>query len=155
MYFDESETQDGSRARCVLIDPKNRKHIVSSRLEFECTNNIVEYEALMLGLQKAVSLNMVTIKVVGDSTIVVRQVRNTMHCLSPHLKCYQQEVWRLISNFQEFNITIVPRTRNAAANTLGNTTSRLSPLRDRFIVEILYRLSIPDKITNLCVFDND
>jgi len=66
MYFDGSNTQDDSGAGCVLIDPYNRKHMVSSCLELECTNNVFEYEELVLGLQKAISLNMVALKVVGD-----------------------------------------------------------------------------------------
>jgi len=109
----------------------------------------------MLGLQKAISFNVVALKVVGDSEIVVRQVRNTIHYLSPHLKSYQQEVLRLISNLQAFNIIVVLRTRNATANTLANTASRMSPLSDIFTVEILYKPSIPDNITNLHAFDDD
>lgn len=106
-----------------LDRPIQKKHIVSSCLEFECTNNVAKYEALLLGLQKAINLNVVVLKVVGDSEIVVRQVRNTIHCLSPHLKSYQQEILRLISNFQEFNIIFVPGSYNATANALANTTS--------------------------------
>lgn len=45
--------------------------------------------------------------------------------------------------------------RNAFANALANATSRMSLLRDRVTVEILYRPSIPDNITNLLVFDDD
>lgn len=93
MYFDGSKTQDSSRVGCVLIDPKHRKHLISSHLDFECKNNTDEYEALLLGLHKEISLNVVALKVVGDSEIVVRQVRNTIHFFSPHLKSYQQEVW--------------------------------------------------------------
>jgi len=70
-----------------------QEHLISNCLEFEWTNNTVEYNALVLGLCKAISLNVVVLKVVGDSEIVVPQVRNTIHCLSPHLKIYQQEVW--------------------------------------------------------------
>lgn len=72
MYFDGSKTQDVSRARCVLIDRNNKKHFILSRLEFECTNNIAKYQALLLGFQKAISFNMVMLKVVGDLEIVVR-----------------------------------------------------------------------------------
>lgn len=61
----------------------------------------------------------------------------------------------MISNFQEFNVTSVPRTRYATTNALANTTSRMSPLRDRFSIKILYRPSISDNITNLRVFDDD
>ena len=129
--------------------------MISSRLEFECTNNILEYEALVLGLQKSISLNVVVLKVGSYLEIVVSSVRNTIQFLSPHLKSYQQEVWRLISNFQAFNITFVPRTHNAATNALANIASRMSPLRDIFTVEILYRSFILDNITNLRVFDDD
>ena len=44
---------------------------------------------------------------------------------------------------------------NAAPNDLANTTSRMSPLRDRLTVEILYKPSIPVNITILRVFDDD
>lgn len=118
-------------------------------------NNIVEYEALVLGLQKAINLNVVAHKVVGYSQIVVWKVHNTIHFLSPHLKSYQQEVWKLFSNFRAFNITFEPRMRNVATNAFANTTSRISPLRDRFTIEILYRPSISNNITNLHIFDDD
>jgi len=71
IYFEGSKSQDDSGVWIVSIDPYNKKHLVSSHLEFECMNNIVEYEALMLGLQKSISLNVVMLKVVGDSEIVV------------------------------------------------------------------------------------
>ena len=32
------------------------KHFLSCRLEFECTNNTSEYEALVQGLKKAIEL---------------------------------------------------------------------------------------------------
>jgi len=72
MYFDGSKKHDGSGAGCVLIEPKHKKHLISGCLEFKCTNNIVEYEALILGLQKAINLNVAALKVVGDLEIVVQ-----------------------------------------------------------------------------------
>lgn len=99
-------------------------------------NNIVEYEALVSGLQKAIKLNVSMLKVVGDSEILVRQVCNTIHCVSPCLKSYQKEVWRFISQFQAFNIIFVPRVRNVVADSLENVAARMIPLRDRFSTEI-------------------
>lgn len=85
--------QEGSQANCVLIDSLQRKHLVSSRLDFKCMKNTAEYEALVLALHKASNLKVGILKVVGDSEIVVHQVRNTIHCVSPRLKSYQQELW--------------------------------------------------------------
>ena len=56
LFFDGSKTLEGSGAGCVLIDPKKKKHFLSCRLEFECTNNTAEYEALVQGLRKAIEL---------------------------------------------------------------------------------------------------
>jgi hypothetical protein len=92
LYFDGSKSQEGSGAGCILIDQKGKRHFLSCRLEFECTNNTVEYEALVQGLKKAIDLNVKELKVFRDSKIIIRQVRNTIHCNSPHLKNYQQEV---------------------------------------------------------------
>ena len=41
---------------CVLIDPEKNKYFLSCRLEFECTNNTAEYEALVQGLKKTMEL---------------------------------------------------------------------------------------------------
>ena len=88
LYFDGSKTKEGPRAGCVLVDPKKNNYFISCRLEFECTNNTIEYESLVQGLKKAIGLEVKNLKFFGDSKIVVRQVRNTFHCLSPHLKGY-------------------------------------------------------------------
>ena len=75
LFFDGSKTLEGSVAGCVLIDPKKNKHFLSCRLEFECTNNTAEYEALVQGLRKAIELKVENLKVYGDSEIIVKQVR--------------------------------------------------------------------------------
>ena len=72
LYFDGSKTLEGSGARCVLIDPEKNKNFLSCRLEFECTNNIAEYEALVQGLKKEIELKVKNLKVYGDSEIVVK-----------------------------------------------------------------------------------
>ena len=56
LFFDGSKTLEGSRVGYVLIDPKKNKHFLSCRLEFECTNNTIEYEALVQGLRKGIEL---------------------------------------------------------------------------------------------------
>jgi ribonuclease HI len=40
-------------------------------LEFEGTNNVVEYEALLLGLNLAKDLGINILKIIGDSDLVV------------------------------------------------------------------------------------
>ena len=99
LYFDGSKTLEGSGAIFVLIDPRKNKHFLSCRLEFECTNNTAEYEALVQGLRKAIEPKVKKVKEYGDSKIIVKQIQNNIHCISPHLKAYQNEVWDLLMKF--------------------------------------------------------
>eukprot|EP00253_Pinus_taeda_P013068 PITA_13068 len=133
--------------------------MLSCGLEFECTNNTTEYEALVQGLYKAIGHKVQYLKVFGDSEIIVKQVRNTIHCLSNHLKHYQSLVQELTSHFLAFNISSIPRSQNSAADLLANVASKLLPSEDyspdRFLVELIFRPSIPDNVTNWRVFNHD
>lgn len=118
-------------------------------------NNTAEYEALILGMQRDIDLNVAIPKVVGDSKIFIWEVHNTIHCVSAHIRSYQQEVWRLFSHFQAFNTIYVPRMCNIATTSLENATARFSLLRDDFSIEIIYKPSVPNDTTNLHIFYDD
>jgi hypothetical protein len=72
LYFDGSKSKEGVGAGCVLIDPTGNKTFIACRLEFECTNHTVEYEALLQGLKKSLDMDVKNLIVFGDSEIVVR-----------------------------------------------------------------------------------
>jgi hypothetical protein len=69
LYFDGSKSREGAGVGCVLIDPTGNKTFIACRLEFECTNNTVEYEALLQGLRKALDMDVKNLIVFGDSEI--------------------------------------------------------------------------------------
>ncbi|PKI59973.1 hypothetical protein CRG98_019640 [Punica granatum] len=51
MYFDRVINSVGSGVGVVLISPDGRHYPVAAKVDFSCTNNVVEYEACILGLQ--------------------------------------------------------------------------------------------------------
>ena len=67
LFFDGSRSNDGVGAGCVLISPEGEKIMLTCRLEFDCTNNIAEYKALVQGLYKAIRLDVKYLQVFGDS----------------------------------------------------------------------------------------
>eukprot|EP00253_Pinus_taeda_P010682 PITA_10682 len=75
--------------------------MLTCRLEFDCSNNTTEYEALVQGLYKAIGLNIKYPQVFEDAEIVVRQVRNTIHCLSAVEK-QAYAVFKAIKYFRSF-----------------------------------------------------
>ena len=95
------------------------------------------------------------LKVHRDSEIIVKQVQNKIHCISPHLKGYQNEVWDLLTNFDALNIFSIPRVKNDTSNLLATSAARLVPTNNICSIELLFRPSVPNNITNLRVFDDD
>ena len=76
MYFDGSRSKNGSGAGVMLISPAQIRYYFSFRFQFSCTNNVAEYESLVQGLFLAQKRGIQTLRVYGDSELVVNQVRN-------------------------------------------------------------------------------
>ena len=64
-----------------------------------------------------------------------------------------------MNKFEAFNIKSIPHTLNFEVDMLANVASNLFPSDDfsheTFFVELIYRSSIPDNITNWRVFEDD
>ena len=76
----------------------------SNRLEEYCTNNQVEYEALLSGLEILQSMGMKHAEVFGDSLLVVQQVSKVCQCYNGSLNAYLDKSLDIISSFDEFVI---------------------------------------------------
>lgn len=72
LFFDGSKSNDGVGAGCILVSPEGEKTMLACKLEFECTNNTIEYEALIQGLYKAIGLHIKYLQVFGDSKIMIK-----------------------------------------------------------------------------------
>ena len=75
MYFDGSSSKEGVGARIVLISPRGENVCLMYKLEFQTTNNVVEYEALVLGLRAPKDLWIQQLAIFGNSELVVQWVR--------------------------------------------------------------------------------
>ena len=54
MYFDGASNALGRGVGAVLISPEGNHCPFIAKLSFDCTNNVAEYEACVLGLQTAI-----------------------------------------------------------------------------------------------------
>lgn len=99
------------------------------------------------------------LKVFGGSKIIVDQVRKRIHCNSPHLVRYQHEVWSLIDSFDSFNITHIPRWQNQDAGLMAGMVANLFPdlrlNKNKYYVELIFRPSVLDNISNWQLFKGD
>ena len=71
MTLDGASSRQGLGAGVVITAPLGMIFPFSSRLEFDCTNNMAKYEALLFGLRKARKMGIKLLKVEGDSELMV------------------------------------------------------------------------------------
>jgi hypothetical protein len=89
-----------------------------------CTNNIAEYEAIILGLHKLRALGVTTCIVKTDSKVVVGQVEKEYSAKDPTLIQYLTAVRSLERQFKGFTLQHVDHTRNEEADALAKAAAR-------------------------------
>ena len=71
IYFDGASNALGHGVGAVLISFEGNHCPFTTKLSFDCTNNAAEYEACVLGLQAAIEKKIESLKVYGDSALVI------------------------------------------------------------------------------------
>jgi tryptophan 2,3-dioxygenase/ribonuclease HI len=84
------------------------------------TNNVAEYRALALGLDRARALGATEVDAINDSELVAKQVRGEYRVKNEELAALHREALRALAGFERWSIKSVPRAENAAADALVN-----------------------------------
>jgi len=159
LFFDGSACDDGQGIGSVLISPSGTIFEFSNWLEEERTNNQVEYEALLFGLEFLESMGVKHVEAYGDSLLVVQQVSKICQCYNESLNAYLDRCLDIISCFDEFVIWHIPREDNRKANALAQQASNYNvtkkyfnmskPMRAKAEVLVLDEPVRPDAPTSL------
>ncbi len=86
------------------------------------TNNVAEYRALLLGIERARELGADEVELIGDSELIVRQVKDEYKVKDAGLKPLHQRAQQALRDFDSWSIRHVRREDNEAADLLVNET---------------------------------
>jgi hypothetical protein len=109
---------------------------------FLASKNAVEYEALVHGLNIAVSLSIKKLMVYGDSLVVISQINKDWDCSTDTMSKYCAAVRKLEVKFKGLEFHHVERDRNAAADALSKLGSSRAQAPPRIFVQEIQQLSI-------------
>lgn len=84
----------------------------------EATNNVAEYEGLMLGMRMALGYGVDDLQLISDSKLVVEQVLGVWQVKEPRLKILCAEAREMATQFLKCEILHVAREENVAADKL-------------------------------------
>jgi ribonuclease HI len=84
------------------------------------TNNVAEYRALLLGIERAAALGAEELELIGDSELIVKQVKGEYKVKDATLRELHAEVKRALGGFERWSVRHVRRAENAEADRLVN-----------------------------------
>jgi ribonuclease HI len=124
IFCDGSWGTFGAGAAAVLVAPSKVRTCYVARLDFSCTNNVAEYEALLLGLRKLKAMAILK----TDSQVISGHVDKSSKARDPKLEKYLDTVRRLEASFEGFSIKNIPRGENEHVDLLAKSATHGLPL---------------------------
>jgi len=122
MDFDGVVSKEGVGAGVWLHNHRTRySENHSYKLNFQCTNNIAEYEALMLGLKLLKRVGAKQIMVRGDSELIIKQIKGEYAAKHPRLRAYRNVVLDALRCFTEVDLQVMPRGKKILADGLATS----------------------------------
>jgi len=86
----------------------------------DATNNIAEYRALLLGIERAAAMGAAELALVSDSELVVRQVKGEYKVKDAILRDLHGQVMAALRPFASWSIRHVRREENESADRIVN-----------------------------------
>jgi ribonuclease HI len=123
VFCDGSWWTFGAGADVVLVAPSKVRTCYAVKLDFSCTNNITEYEALLLGLRKLKAMGIRRAILKTDSQVISGHVDKSSKARDPKLEKYLDGVRRLEASFEGFSIKNIPRGENEHTDLLAKSAA--------------------------------
>ncbi|XP_016168525.1 uncharacterized protein LOC107611075 [Arachis ipaensis] len=129
LYFDGSKHKDGAGVGIFIISLEGIPSEFLFELKYPCSNNVAEYEALILGLEILIDKEALEVQILGDSQLVLKQLSKEFKCNNETLQKYLVTAWEMLTSFRKVFLVHISRIHNEIANELAQIASkyRVSP----------------------------
>ena len=104
----------------VVADPEGQVLDEVAETIGQATNNVAEYRAVLLGIERARALGATELELVNDSQLVERQLAGRYKVKHPAMRPLHLDATAALRDFERWSIRSVPREENAQADALVN-----------------------------------
>lgn len=120
MHFDgSSKPNPGDMISAYIIEDENNHVLFAETIKSgNGTSNRAEYIGLYSGIKKAKELGFVNLDILGDSELIINQVKGNCRCTKPPLRYYRDRIRNLLKEFDSWSLTHVLRNENKKADKL-------------------------------------
>ena len=124
IFTDGAARGNPGPAGCGAVIADEDGTIIEKHYKFlgETTNNVAEYQALILGLTEVKKFKKVTeIRCYADSQLIVEQVNGNYKVKNQDLAKLHEQVRTLVLELPPVQFFYIPREKNKEADKLANT----------------------------------
>ncbi|KAM1249238.1 hypothetical protein ACFX2G_032626 [Malus domestica] len=118
-----------------------------------CSNNVAEYQALIIGLQMAINMEIAALEIYGDSKLIINQLLTEYEVRKDDLVPYFRLATQLLQRFEAVTLEHVPRKENQMADALANLASSMTlgedeatnvPVCQRWVIPLVTETVLSD-----------
>ncbi|XP_040942338.1 uncharacterized protein [Gossypium hirsutum] len=114
LNFDRASNAVGNGIGAVLVSPNGYHYPFTSKLDFDCTNNMAEYETCIMGIRAAI-----------ERKIKILELKGEWEKRDPKLIHYQKLVLELIEEFDSITFRYLPQDENQMVDALATLASMI------------------------------
>ena len=119
LYFDRLKHSHGARIGVILFSPNITLVKILFEIQPVCSNNEVEYEALIVGIETVLNLGAKHLLIRGDFELVINQLTHKFKCIKINLLKYFSYASKLLAQFDEVEFEHVFQEKSKEANNLA------------------------------------
>ena len=123
VWFDGVPNVLGHGIGAVLVSLDKQYFPFTTRLCFDCTNNMAKYETCAMGIWAAIEFRVKQLKVYGDSTLIIHQLKGELETRNHKLIPYQAYIKEFKECFDDISFHHIPREENQMADALATLSS--------------------------------
>ena len=121
----------------ILTSPAGIKLRYAAKLEFQCTNNSIEYEAIILALSKLHALSVRRAIIKTDSQATSDYIEKSFKARDLELQKYLHTVRKIEHFFLGIMTKPIPRSENSEADELAKATAQGITLPSDVFYEVI------------------
>ncbi|KAM2766319.1 hypothetical protein COP1_022238 [Malus domestica] len=120
-----------------------------------CSNNVAEYQALIIGLQMAINMEIIALEIYGDSKLIINQLLTEYEVRKDDLVPYFRLATQLLQRFEAVTLEHVPRKENQMADALTNLASSITLREDEATNVPVYQRWVIPPVTEMVLSDTN
>ncbi|KAL0561424.1 hypothetical protein IC582_001851 [Cucumis melo] len=123
MMFDRATNKVGHGMGVTLMSPDEKRYPFTTKLYFDCTNNMVEYKACSMGVRMAYEMKIKNLRVLGDSLLVVHKLNGECETRDAKFIPYNDYICTIAQTFDSIMFEHIPCESNQVVDVLATLSA--------------------------------